>query len=541
MEGEQPPFFLGRDPDSGTEKPPSEMVKDLVLRWFSEVQAPLLFQDGNLPGWFHGFITRKQTEELLKDQDLGCFLIRLRERAFGYILSYRGKDRCRHFVISCQRNGRYVVAGDTRNHESLAELIRYYQLSEIEPFGENLTVACSKPEEKNIYDEISLEQRTPPKPSPELVRRGSGRDFPASPAGKEVASQQPAKPRQKLREQQKSLSKERQGWSLESHPDDDPDEAPPIPERSSLLMVECSKEASGNQAIVYTSLKHLKDESLEEPADVDQSFADRPPNLDDPGQGGLHRKNTSLKPPDKFYGKRTEEAGRFGTIYSEIGIDQHKSTSAQPESPSSQPFSLTMPKKSSLDSPASTPPKLSPKLPDKPKTSTEALGLQETPLASYSASPTGNERRRMSSPSETSSDSPRKNLYGQVHKLKSQKPAVSVGDDPYERIPFEWPKHRVHERDPESLPKSSALKAKEVYEQACMRSNRSPRAQSYNENTYEKIPEHLSKSSSTRHFGAGDNIYEKISFAPGKGAGMKPSPKTDKPRRFLFGDKKTKF
>ncbi|XP_015266914.1 PREDICTED: SH2 domain-containing protein 7, partial [Gekko japonicus] len=574
MEGEQPPFFSGRQSDLGTEKPPSEMVKDLVLRWFSDVQAPLLSQDGTLPGWFHGFITRKQTEELLKDQDfgcflirlrerafgyilsyshivvrlvyiegrgnqtcstqteellkdqdLGCFLIRLRERAFGYILSYRGKDRCRHFVISCQKNGRYVVAGDTRNHESLAELIRYYQISEIEPFGENLTVACSKPEEKNIYDQISLESRTPPKPSPELVRQGSSSDPTASPAGKDITSQQSAKPRRKLQEQQKSLSKERQGWSLESHPEDDPDEAPPIPDRSSLLMAECSKKASGNQASVYTSPKHLKDEGLAGPADMDQSFTDRPPNRDDPSQGSLHRKNTSLQLYDQFYGKRTEEAGRLGTIYSEIGADQHKSTSTPPESPSGQPFSLTMQKKSSLNSPASTPPKLSPKLPDKPKTFAEAQGLQETSLASYSSSPMIDERRRMSSPSETSSDPPRTNLYGQVHKLKSQKPAVSVGDDPYERIPFEWPKRRIHERDPESLPKSSALKAKEVYEQACMESSRSPRAQSCTENTYEKIPAHLSKSSSTRHFGARDDIYEKISFAPGKGAWAKAIPK----------------
>lgn len=59
MEGEQQQFFLGRETDLGTERPPSEMLKDLVLRWFSEVQMPLLSQDGSLPGWFHGFITRK--------------------------------------------------------------------------------------------------------------------------------------------------------------------------------------------------------------------------------------------------------------------------------------------------------------------------------------------------------------------------------------------------------------------------------------------------------------------------------------------------
>ncbi|NXG35615.1 SH2D7 protein, partial [Dromaius novaehollandiae] len=56
----------------------------------------------------------------------------------------RGKDRCRHFVIKHLSNGHYVVSGDTCTHESLAELISYYQTSVIEPFGESLTIAYDK-------------------------------------------------------------------------------------------------------------------------------------------------------------------------------------------------------------------------------------------------------------------------------------------------------------------------------------------------------------------------------------------------------------
>nr|XP_056722012.1 SH2 domain-containing protein 7 [Euleptes europaea] len=482
------------------EKQPSEMLKDLVLRWFLEVQAPLLSQDdGTLPGWFHGFITRKQTEELLNDKDYGCFLIRLRERAFGYILSYRGKDRCRHFVINSPKNGRYVISGDTRHHESLAELIRYYQTSEIEPFGENLTAACSKLEETNIYDEISLEQRTPAKPSPKLVRQESSSSPATSPARKDITSQQSAKSRRKLQEQQTPVSKERRGWSLEASPEDDTDEAPPIPDRSSLLMAECSDDA-------------------------DQAVTTPPQNLDSPDQGNPDGKNTSPKPSDKLYSKRMDGAGCPGTIYSEIGVDQRKSIWTQPESQSSQPFSLTVPKMSTLNSPTTTP-KLSPKLPNKPKVSAESQGLQDTLLASYSTSPVSGEGRKMPSPSETLSDSSRENLYGQIHKLKSQKPIVSLGDDPYERIPFDWPKRRIRERDSENLPKSSPLKAKEAYERACLKSDRSPRSQSYTDSAYEKIPGRSSKSSLTRHGAGADDIYEKISFVPGKGAGAKPSQK----------------
>ncbi|NXA41123.1 SH2D7 protein, partial [Eudromia elegans] len=56
----------------------------------------------------------------------------------------RGKDRCRHFVISYLSNGHYVVSGDTCTHDSLAELISYYQTAAIEPFGERLTIAYAK-------------------------------------------------------------------------------------------------------------------------------------------------------------------------------------------------------------------------------------------------------------------------------------------------------------------------------------------------------------------------------------------------------------
>lgn len=34
-------------------------LQELALRWFMETQAPLILQDGALPAWFHGFITRK--------------------------------------------------------------------------------------------------------------------------------------------------------------------------------------------------------------------------------------------------------------------------------------------------------------------------------------------------------------------------------------------------------------------------------------------------------------------------------------------------
>ncbi|KAA8579329.1 hypothetical protein FQN60_010669 [Etheostoma spectabile] len=104
-------------------------LKELVLKWFTETQALLILNpNGNFPDWFQGFAARRDTEELLRDKDLGCFLIRLSDKAIGYILSYKGLDRCRHFVITQNPEGQFVIAGDCQTYGSLPELIEHYRV-----------------------------------------------------------------------------------------------------------------------------------------------------------------------------------------------------------------------------------------------------------------------------------------------------------------------------------------------------------------------------------------------------------------------------
>ncbi|NXR24875.1 SH22A protein, partial [Cinclus mexicanus] len=57
--------------------------------WFEQTQAQRLGPKGELPVWFHGFISRREAEELLQDQPLGCFLVRFSESTIGFVLSYR--------------------------------------------------------------------------------------------------------------------------------------------------------------------------------------------------------------------------------------------------------------------------------------------------------------------------------------------------------------------------------------------------------------------------------------------------------------------
>ncbi|KAE8617121.1 hypothetical protein XENTR_v10008987 [Xenopus tropicalis] len=95
-----------------------------------------------------------ETEELLKGQETGRFLIRLSQRTFGYVLSYKGKERCRHFIINQLLNGELVVSGDSKSHDSLSALINHYQTSPIYPYGEKLTKSYIKFSDFNKYDEI---------------------------------------------------------------------------------------------------------------------------------------------------------------------------------------------------------------------------------------------------------------------------------------------------------------------------------------------------------------------------------------------------
>uniref|UniRef100_A0A3Q2Q574 SH2 domain-containing protein 7 n=1 Tax=Fundulus heteroclitus TaxID=8078 RepID=A0A3Q2Q574_FUNHE len=117
-------------------------LRDLASKWFIDTQLPLIVNNGLFPSWFLGFISRKDAEDILREKDLGCFLIRLSDKAIGYILSYKGRDRCRHFVISQSETGKFIVCGDTEGHNTMLDLIEHYKTKPVEPFGEYLTSPC---------------------------------------------------------------------------------------------------------------------------------------------------------------------------------------------------------------------------------------------------------------------------------------------------------------------------------------------------------------------------------------------------------------
>ncbi|KAL0968913.1 hypothetical protein UPYG_G00273620 [Umbra pygmaea] len=158
MDQRQVPSAVNSQMDQGTEA----RLRDMALKWFRETQAPLILHEGNFPSWFLGFISRRDAEETLQDKEVGCFLIRLSDKAIGYILSYRGRDRCRHFVINQTTSGQFVVSGDIEEHATLTDLIEHYKTSPIQPFGEHLTYCYLESSSNEVYDVVKVNAKEKP-------------------------------------------------------------------------------------------------------------------------------------------------------------------------------------------------------------------------------------------------------------------------------------------------------------------------------------------------------------------------------------------
>ncbi|XP_023069865.1 SH2 domain-containing protein 2A isoform X3 [Piliocolobus tephrosceles] len=125
-----------------TEEVPGEGSLSLQAEtraWFQKTQAHWLLQHGAAPAWFHGFITRREAERLLEPKPQGCYLVRFSESAVTFVLTYRSRTCCRHFLLAQLGDGRHVVLGEDSAHERLQDLLRHYTAHPLSPYGETLT------------------------------------------------------------------------------------------------------------------------------------------------------------------------------------------------------------------------------------------------------------------------------------------------------------------------------------------------------------------------------------------------------------------
>ena len=75
-----------------------------------------------------GIISRQAAEDLLQEKGPGTFLIRVSERIWGYAISYKGKERCKHFLIDTS-DGTYQFFGTNQiSHNKLADLVHFHKV-----------------------------------------------------------------------------------------------------------------------------------------------------------------------------------------------------------------------------------------------------------------------------------------------------------------------------------------------------------------------------------------------------------------------------
>ncbi|XP_056592274.1 SH2 domain-containing protein 4A [Triplophysa dalaica] len=122
--------------------------REHIIRWFQEEQLPLKagFQQdqSRIAPWFHGIISRDEAEALLNEGLPGHFLVRVSERVFGYVLSYRFGEGIKHLLIDASENC-YMLLGDQMKFTSLDELVEYHQVEPLPPSGdEYLLHACGQ-------------------------------------------------------------------------------------------------------------------------------------------------------------------------------------------------------------------------------------------------------------------------------------------------------------------------------------------------------------------------------------------------------------
>ncbi|XP_030758564.1 SH2 domain-containing protein 4A-like [Sitophilus oryzae] len=119
--------------------------RQAVFEWYRQKEKPRLAgldESNNVQSWFHGLITRSQAEKLLLDQPHGTFLVRLSEKIWGYAISYRAEEKCKHYLVNASQT--YSFCGTNQlEHNSLDDLIKYHHKQPLTG-GEKLLRPCPR-------------------------------------------------------------------------------------------------------------------------------------------------------------------------------------------------------------------------------------------------------------------------------------------------------------------------------------------------------------------------------------------------------------
>ncbi|XP_043110088.1 SH2 domain-containing protein 4B [Puntigrus tetrazona] len=123
-------------------RPPRPNSRESIIRWFKEEQRPRRAgyerSSNGIAPWFHGIISRQESEALLANAAEGCFLVRVSERIWGYTLSYRTPSGFKHFLIDASGDFYGFLGVDQNRHATLADLIDFHKEEVITTSGGEL-------------------------------------------------------------------------------------------------------------------------------------------------------------------------------------------------------------------------------------------------------------------------------------------------------------------------------------------------------------------------------------------------------------------
>ncbi|XP_029105963.1 SH2 domain-containing protein 4B [Scleropages formosus] len=130
-------------------RPPRPNSRESILRWFREEQMPRRAgferSSNTIAPWFHGIISRQDSESLLRKSGEGSFLVRVSERLWGYALSYRTASGFKHFLIDASGDSYSFLGVEQNRHATLADLIDFHREEVITTAGGELLKESCRP------------------------------------------------------------------------------------------------------------------------------------------------------------------------------------------------------------------------------------------------------------------------------------------------------------------------------------------------------------------------------------------------------------
>ncbi|XP_016386289.1 SH2 domain-containing protein 4B-like [Sinocyclocheilus rhinocerous] len=137
-----PPTEATHSPAAIWIRPPRPNSRESIIRWFKDEQRPRRAgyerSSNTIAPWFHGIISRQESEALLANAADGCFLVRVSERIWGYTLSYRTTSGFKHFLIDASGDYYSFLGVDQNRHTTLADLIDFHKEEVITTSGGEL-------------------------------------------------------------------------------------------------------------------------------------------------------------------------------------------------------------------------------------------------------------------------------------------------------------------------------------------------------------------------------------------------------------------